>query len=82
MQNYPNPFNPATDITYSVAARSQVTLRIYDILGRIIATLVDEVRAPGRYVERWETGRHPSGVYFCRMTAGGYNSMKKMLLVR
>ncbi len=82
MQNFPNPFNPATDIAYTVAARSRVTLRVYDILGRPVATLVDAVKAPGSYVERWEGGRLPSGVYFCRMTAEGFTGMMKMLLVR
>ena len=82
IQNYPNPFNPATSITYSVAARSQVTLRIYDLLGREVVTLVDEVKSPGEYIARWASGDHPTGVYFCRMTAGRYNGIRKMLVVK
>ena len=82
IQNYPNPFNPATSITYSVAARSQVTLRIYDLLGREVVTLVDKVKSPGEYIARWASGDHPTGVYFCRMTAGRYNGIRKMLVVK
>jgi len=86
--NYPNPFNPVTTITYGLAERAPVTLRIYDVSGRLVRTLVDEVQEPGRsYTVVWD-GRNAygrsvsSGVYFCRLTAGAGASARKMVLLR
>jgi photosystem II stability/assembly factor-like uncharacterized protein len=81
--NYPNPFNPATSIKYEIAHPSLVTLKVYDILGREVAMLVNEYRQPGSYTAVWNTGGSlPSGVYFYRMTAGGFTAVKKMVLVK
>jgi hypothetical protein len=95
-QNYPNPFNSSTLVVYEVSgvrrqesvAGSQssdaggVKLGIYDILGREVAVLVDEKKAPGRYEARWDAAGLPSGVYFCRLTVGAFVGTTKMLLMR
>jgi hypothetical protein len=81
-QNYPNPFNPTTTIPYVVPRRSPVTLIVYNVLGERIATLVDETKAPGTYEVRFDGGEFASGVYFCRMKAGDYTSITKLVLVK
>ena len=68
-QNYPNPFNPATAISYELSAVSFATLKVYDILGREVTTLVSEVKQPGKYTVRWDGTRYASGVYLCRLEA-------------
>jgi hypothetical protein len=68
-QNYPNPFNPRTAISYQLLANSFVNLRVYDVLGREVATLVNENRMPGRYIVHWDASELPGGVYFCRLQA-------------
>ena len=70
-QNYPNPFNPETTIEFAVPERTHVTLRVFDITGRTVATLVDEPLAPSRYRVVFEAGELPSGVYFYRLEARG-----------
>lgn len=82
--NYPNPFNPTTTIKYQIANGSHVTLKIYDLLGREVATLLDEYQTPGNYSKdfRSENAQLVSGVYFCRLTAGEYSSVKKMILAK
>jgi len=86
MQNYPNPFNPSTVISYQLPVAGLVTLKIYDLLGREVATLINEEKAAGSYnVEFNPESRiqHPvSGVYFYRLQAGGYIETKKMLLLK
>ncbi len=88
--NYPNPFNPETTIRYRLPADQvmfRVVIKIYDVLGRLIVTLKDEQAAPGLYSLTWD-GRDsdgnpaPSGIYFCRLSAGSYSASQKMLLVR
>jgi hypothetical protein len=81
-QNYPNPFNPVSTISFDVPRLSFVSLRIYDILGREVATLVNEMREGGRYIVRWDASGQPSGVYFCRLNAGTFTETRKLLLVR
>ncbi len=81
-QNYPNPFNPATTITYQLANRTHVTLKIFDLLGREIITLVDEIQEPGYKSVRWDTEKVPSGIYFYRIIAGSFTETKKMTLLR
>ena len=90
-QNYPNPFNPATTIRYQLSAvgrpRSTVTLRIYNLLGELVRTLVDKEQAPGYYSVVWDGKDNlgeevSSGVYFYRLKAGGFSQVKKMLLMR
>ncbi|MGE5811476.1 MAG: S8 family serine peptidase [Ignavibacteria bacterium] len=82
-QNYPNPFNPATVIAYTLAEDCMVTLIVYDILGRIVTTLVNEFQHIGDYkVQLSNNNQLSSGVYFYRLTAGSFSSTKKMILVK
>jgi hypothetical protein len=86
-QNYPNPFNPTTTISFSLPQRSSVRLDIYDILGKQVATLVDESREAGNWKVEWNgTGRNgqhiASGVYFYRLQAGSFTSVKKMVMLK
>jgi hypothetical protein len=79
-QNYPNPFNPSTTITYQLSEASFVTLAVYDVLGREVTTLVRGKAEPGVHTARWDAGNHPSGVYFCRLTAGSITQTRKLVL--
>jgi hypothetical protein len=80
--SYPNPFNPTTTIQYSVPSTQHVTLKIYDILGREMGTLVSEVKSPGTYTVVWGAHGYSSGVYFYRLMAGSFVDAKKLVLVR
>jgi hypothetical protein len=91
MQNYPNPFNPETVISWQIAIGGYVTLRVYDLLGREIATLVNEVRQPGFYNSRFSIRNLPAGrqgsqlaggVYFYQLKVGNFVEMKKMVLLK
>ncbi len=86
-QNYPNPFNPLTRISYSVGNKGPVRLRIYDAAGRFVCGLIDKVHEPGRYSVDWDGLNNrgfmvSSGVYFCRMTAGGFSRSIKIVRIR
>ena len=81
-QNYPNPFNPTTVISYQLSALSYVTLKVYDVLGREVATLVNEQKDAGEYKVIFDASTYPSGVYFYRITTGNYSSVKKMLMIK
>jgi len=81
-QNYPNPFNPSTSIKFTIPRQVGVSLKIYDILGREVATLLDEVKAPGTYSVTWDASALASGVYFYRIKAGDFMQAKKMMLVK
>jgi hypothetical protein len=81
-QNYPNPFNPATVISYALPKEAHVTLAVYDLLGQVVATLVDEVEQPGVKSVKFDGSGLPSGLYFYRLNAGGYSKTRKMLLMR
>ncbi len=81
-QNYPNPFNPSTKIEYSVPEKSFVIIRLYDILGREINTIVNEFKIEGKYTVEFDGSHLPSGVYFYRLTAGDFKSTKKMVLLK
>jgi beta-N-acetylhexosaminidase len=80
--NYPNPFNPTTVISYQLSAISVVTLRVYDVLGREIATLVDGMQQVGTHIVRWDASRYSSGVYLYRLTTDGLVQTKKMVLLK
>jgi hypothetical protein len=81
-QNYPNPFNPTTTINYSVPISSFVTIKVYDVLGREIETLVNEEKTAGNYSVLFNAGKLSSGVYFYQLKAGDYTSVKKMILLK
>ena len=81
-QNYPNPFNPVTTIRYSIEKTSHVKLQIYNILGKLVETLVDEERLAGPYSLSWDGARFASGVYFYRLDVGNRAVVKKMLLMK
>jgi hypothetical protein len=81
-QNYPNPFNPSTLIRYELPRQSLVTLKIYDILGREVAILVNEQKPAGRYETRFDGKSLSSGVYFYRIKAGDFVQTKKMVLAK
>lgn len=87
LQNYPNPFNPATTIEYQIPELSFVTLKVYDVLGTEIATLVNEEKPAGTYEVKFSLGQNSilslsSGVYFYTLSAGGFRETKKMILMR
>lgn len=81
-QNYPNPFNPSTIIKYAVAERSYVVINIYNIAGEEIVTLVNEEKDRGWYEIKFNSNGLASGIYLCRMQAGNYVSIKKMMLLK
>jgi hypothetical protein len=81
-QNYPNPFNPSTTIEYSVPHRSSVEIKVLDVLGREIATLLNEEKPAGAYTVRWDADGAASGVYFYKLRADGFVQTRTMLLVR
>jgi hypothetical protein len=96
-QNYPNTFNPTTTIRYTVGAVSglpraesrgqqtavsRVRLAVYDLLGREVALLMDELKEPGRYEVKWDAGGCASGVYILRMTASDFVESKTMVLLK
>ena len=81
-QNYPNPFNPSTTIRYQLPQDGMVTLKVYDLLGSEVATLVNEQKTSGRYEVNFDASRLASGVYIYKITSGSYVSSKKMLLVK
>ena len=81
-QNYPNPFNPATVIRYRVPLAGHVDMRVYDVIGREVAVLVNDDRQPGVFVVTWHAEGVPGGMYFCRLVAGGRTATRKMVLVR
>ncbi len=81
-QNFPNPFNPVTVIRYQLPVTSRVTLKVYDNIGRLIATLTDDVQEAGYRSMEWNASNIASGVYYIRMTAGAFTEAKKMLLMK
>ena len=82
-QNYPNPFNPSTKISYSIIQAGLVfTLKIYDVLGTEIETLVNEEKPTGTYELNWNAANLPSGIYFYRLQAGSFVQTRKMILLK
>jgi len=81
-QNYPNPFNPSTNIRYNIVNTTIVTLKIYDVLGREVQTLVNTVQTPGQYIVSFNAQALASGVYFYRLSAGDFTATKKLMLLK
>jgi len=81
-QNYPNPFNPSTSIRYGIPERSFVTIKIYDILGNEITTLINEEKSAGSYEVEFDAAGLSSGIYFYTLSTGNFLSTKKMILLR
>ncbi|NBC26306.1 MAG: PKD domain-containing protein [Bacteroidetes bacterium] len=81
-QNYPNPFNPTTTISFNLPQPGKVTLRVFDITGRQVATLVDQQMNAGTHIETFDASNLASGIYFYRLEAGDFQSVQKMLLVK
>jgi hypothetical protein len=81
-QNYPNPFNPGTTISFSVRGYGYTSLKVFNIVGREVATLVDEVKHPGIYSISWYADKYPSGIYFYRLTINGNSIVRKMIFLK
>ncbi|MBK9096685.1 MAG: T9SS type A sorting domain-containing protein [bacterium] len=81
-QNYPNPFNPSTVISYRLPVTSNVSLKVYDVLGNEIATLVNEEKPAGEYEVEFNAAKLPSGIYFYKLEAGSFSETKKMILMK
>lgn len=90
LQNYPNPFNPTTNFQFSIVNSELTILKVYDVLGRVVSTLVNEVKQPGEYSVTWDASNIPSGVYFYRLVVSSieplqtksYTETKKMILMK
>ena len=81
-QNYPNPFNPTTKISFALPKAGQVTIKVFDVLGKEIETLVNESLKPGTYEAAFDGSNYPSGVYFYRLTSDGFVETKRMVLIK
>jgi hypothetical protein len=81
-QNYPNPFNPSTSISYSLEKDGFVTLKVFDMLGREVAELVNENQYAGSYNLEFNAINLPSGIYIYQLQSGNFSDMKKMLLIK
>jgi len=82
-QNYPNPFNPTTTIAFDLAKEATVTLNIYDLTGREVTVLVNnESLKAGNYTRVWNATEMPTGIYLCRIQAGDFSAVKKLVLVK
>ena len=81
-QNFPNPFNPSTTISFSLPSKSHVSLKIYDVMGRDVATLASEELTAGTHTRQWIADGVPSGVYFYCLQAGSFIETKKILHLR
>ncbi len=81
-QNYPNPFNPSTFISYSLPNSGNVSIKVYDVIGREVAEIVNEFQTAGKYVVSYSANSLSSGIYFYRLTSGSYTSTKKMNFIK
>ncbi|MDH7558650.1 MAG: T9SS type A sorting domain-containing protein [bacterium] len=82
LQNYPNPFNPVTTIRYMLPTSAQVTLTVYDASGRTVAQLVNAKQGPGVYAVVWKAADVTSGVYYCRLSAGSFTQVRKLVVMK
>jgi hypothetical protein len=81
-QNYPNPFNPVTQIKYDLPKEGFVTLKVFDVLGREVSKLINEVKTPGSYIVDFDGTSLSSGVYFYKLEINGFNDVKRMVLIK
>ncbi len=81
-QNYPNPFNPTTKVSFAISHSSFVTLRVFDVLGREVATLVNEVKQPGDYTVGWNAVGIASGTYLYELRSGTFSQTRKLILAK
>ncbi|MDP4192075.1 MAG: T9SS type A sorting domain-containing protein, partial [Bacteroidota bacterium] len=81
-QNYPNPFNPSTSIKYSIPQNSMVSLKVYDILGKEVASLVNEQKSAGSYEVNFNANSLSAGMYIYELKAGNFTQTKKMMLIK
>jgi len=81
-QNYPNPFNPTTKIRFQIPQQLFVTIKIFDVLGNEVVTLVQEEKSAGEYDLTWETENLTSGIYYYRITAGDFIQTRKMVFLK
>jgi len=81
-QNYPNPFNPVTNLEFGISDLGFVSLKVYDMLGKEVTTLVNEKLNPGKYKVEFDGNKLPSGVYFYRLVAGEFTETKRMMLIQ
>jgi hypothetical protein len=81
-QNYPNPFNPTTTINYSITSKGNVSLKVYDMLGKEVAVIVNEVKEAGNYSVTFNASELPSGIYFYNLTSGNFIQSKKLILLK
>ena len=81
-QNYPNPFNPTTNITYSLAEESFVSLKVFNVTGQLVSVLVQQKKQQGNYTTSFNATSLPSGVYYYRIEAGTFSKVGKMTLIK
>jgi hypothetical protein len=81
-QNYPNPFNPTTQISFALKENNHTTLKVYDALGREVATLVDGKMSQGTHIVNFDATNYTSGVYFYQLTSGSFTETRKMMFVK
>ncbi|MGC8858889.1 MAG: T9SS type A sorting domain-containing protein, partial [Ignavibacteria bacterium] len=81
-QNYPNPFNPVTKISFDIPKQGLVTLKVYDVLGREVRTLINEVKNAGSYTVDFNASELASGVYFYKLEVNGFTDVKRMMLIK
>ena len=81
-QNYPNPFNPTTKINFAIPKQGLVSLKVYDVLGREVANLVNEVKTAGNYIVDFDASTFASGVYFYKLDVNGFTDVKRMMLIK
>jgi photosystem II stability/assembly factor-like uncharacterized protein len=81
-QNYPNPFNPSTTISFTISSKSFVSLKVFDVMGREVATMVSQGLPAGHYTKQWNASGLPSGIYFYRLQAGSFTETIKLVLLK
>jgi hypothetical protein len=82
LQNYPNPFNPSTVISYKLPTNNFVRIKIYDLIGKEVETLVNQRQTAGNHSVTYNASKLPNGVYFCKFQAGNYSEIKKLTLIK